>query len=101
MRLVGVILAMGIGIYALRIAGMTLCHLVVPPLWERALRFVPIALLSALVVSSLSHQSEQRTFRVIAAAVAGWAAHHTGRMWACILSGMAVYWLLCYVWGQA
>jgi len=30
---------------------------------------------------------------------AAFVAHRTGKMWACILGGMAVYWLLWWIGG--
>lgn len=100
MSLVWGIVAMGIGVFTLRIAGMLLCHLAIPPAWERALRFVPTALLSALMVSSFSAQHDRGVIPLVAIVAAGWVAHLTGRMWACIVSGMMLYWLLRYLWGQ-
>lgn len=86
------ILAMGIGVYALRLSGMALPDVAVPATWRRALASVPVAVLAALVVSSLASQMDWT--RLVAAAGAGFIARWTGRMWACILSGMALYYLL-------
>jgi branched-subunit amino acid transport protein len=94
MSTVWLILGMGAGVYALRLAGLALPDVAVPPAWEQALRFVPIALLTALVVSSLTGPAGGGTARLVAAAGAGLVARRTGKMWACILSGMALYWLL-------
>ena len=88
------ILGMGAGVYALRLAGLALPDVTVPPTWERALGFVPIALLTALVVSSLAGPSGGEPARLVAAGGAALVARRTGKMWACILSGMALYWLL-------
>ena len=94
MSAVWLILGMGAGVYALRLAGLVSRDLAVPPAWERALGFVPVALLSALVVSSLSGQADDGATRLVAALGAALVARRTGRMWACILSGMVLYWLL-------
>ena len=89
------ILGMGLGMYALRLGGMVLRDVTVPPAWERALRFVPVALLTALVlVSILGRSGDERTFRLIGAAGGALVAWRMGKMWACILAGMAVYWAL-------
>jgi branched-subunit amino acid transport protein len=88
------ILAMGAGVYALRLVGLVLRDVALPPLWERALRFVPIALLTGLVVVGLTGQVSAEPSRLIAVAGAAFVAHRTGKMWACILGGMVVYWLL-------
>lgn len=88
------ILAMGTGLYALRLAGLVLPDATVPPAWERASRFVPVALLTALVVSSLVGQLVDRgAMRLAAAVAAALVARRTGQMWACIASGLALYWL--------
>jgi branched-subunit amino acid transport protein len=52
------VLAMGAGVFALRLAGLVLPSRSVPAAWDRALAFVPIALLAALVVASLSGGSD-------------------------------------------
>lgn len=93
MSAVWLILAMGAGVYALRLVGLVLRDVTVPPTGERALGFVPVAVLTALIVSSLMNQADGGLARVVAAAGAGLVAHRTGRMWACIASGMALYWL--------
>jgi len=88
------ILGMAAGVYALRLAGLAVPRVAMPSLWERALEFVPVALLSALVVSLLSRPADGIATRLVAAAGAALIARRTGRMWACIVSGMAFYWLL-------
>lgn len=88
---------MGVGVYALRLAGLALPKAAIPPDWERALRFVPVALLTSLVILSLSSQSDGSPVRALAAAGAALVAYRTGKMWACILSGMTLYWLLSLV----
>ena len=94
MNVVWAILGMGAGVYALRLAGLALPDVTMPPTWERALRFVPIALLTALVVSSLAGPAGGEPARLVAAGCAALVARRTGKMWTCILSGMALYWLL-------
>lgn len=93
------ILGMGAGVYALRLAGLALRDVVLPPVWERALRFVPVALLTGLVVVGLTGQVSAEPIRLIAVAGAAFVAHCTGKMWACILGGMVVYWLLGWLSG--
>jgi branched-subunit amino acid transport protein len=91
------ILAMGAGVYALRLSGLVLRDIRIPPAWERGLGHVPVALLTALVVASLTAQSDGSPVRLIAAAGAAVVARLTGQMWACILAGMAVYWALSLI----
>ncbi len=90
----GAILAMGAGVYALRLAGLLLPARAVPAEWDRALRLVPIAVLTALVVTSLGGRGGDGMARVVAAVGAGLVAYRTRQMWACIVSGIALYWLL-------
>lgn len=87
------IVAMAAGVYALRLAGLLLPRRAVPPGAQQALRFLPVALLGALVVATLSGRSYDPTawVAVVGAGLVGWA---TRRMWACILSGIAIFWLL-------
>ena len=94
MTTIWLILLMGAGVYALRLAGLVLRDVSVPPAWERAFAFVPVALLTALVVSSLAGAPEGGGARLVAAAGAALVARWTGQMWACILSGMVIYWLV-------
>ena len=95
MNTVWTILGLGTGMYALRLGGMVLRDVTVPPAWERALRFVPVALLTALVlVSILGKPGAERDFRLLGAVGGALVARWTGKMWACILAGMGVYGLL-------
>ena len=91
------ILAMGVGVYALRLAGLALPNVAVPTAWEEALRFVPVALLTSLIVLSLSSQTDESAIRFVAAVGAALVAYRTRRMWACILAGMVLYWILSLV----
>jgi branched-subunit amino acid transport protein len=91
------ILGMGVGVYALRLAGLIFRDIALPAAWERALRFVPVALLTGLVVVGLNGQVTVEPFRLIAVAGAAYAAYRTKKMWACILAGMVVYWLLAWL----
>jgi branched-subunit amino acid transport protein len=88
---------MGAGVYALRLAGLVLREITLPAVWDRALRFVPVALLTGLVVVGLNGQVSAEPFRLIAVAGAAYAAYRTKKMWACILVGMAAYWLLAWL----
>jgi branched-subunit amino acid transport protein len=85
---------MGAALYLLRLSGLALPELALPPAWERGLSFLPIALLTALVVSSLTRPGDVSVARLVAAAGAVGVARVSGRMWACILGGLALYWLL-------
>lgn len=88
------VLAMAAAVYALRVSGFLLAGATIPPGWERALGFLPVAVLTALVVSTLSGPAEGGAARLAAAGGAALIQRLTGRMWACILGGLALYWLL-------
>ena len=91
------ILAMGAGVYFLRVVGLTLQELTLPPATDRALRCVPVALLTGLVVVGLTGQVAAEPSRLLAVAGAALVAYRTGKMWACILGGMVVYWLTTWL----
>ncbi len=91
------ILAMGLGVYALRLVGLVLHDVTLPAGSARALQFVPVALLTGLVVVGLNGQVTAEPIRLIAVAGAALVTYRTGKMWACILSGMAVYGLLWWL----
>ena len=88
------ILAMAVGVYALRMTGLMLREVTIPVAWERGLRFVPVAMLTALVVTSLTGRGEGRTAGLVAAVIAALVARWTERMWLCIVTGIGVYGVL-------
>ena len=91
------VLAMGAGVFALRLAGLVLPSRSVPATWDRAFAFVPIALLTALVVASLGGGSDEVGLRLVAAGGGALAAYRTRQMWACIVTGLLLYALLALV----
>lgn len=94
------ILGMASGVYAMRLAGFLLADIAAAPGLEAALRYVPIAMLAALCVSTFTGSAGDGTVRMIAALGAGFVMRVTGRAWACILTGMALYWLLGWLHQQ-
>ena len=88
------IVGMALGVYGLRVAGFVLADLPLPATLERALHFVPLAMLTALCVTTLLGHGEASPTRLVAAGGAALVAWFTRRTWACIVSGMAFYWLL-------
>ena len=76
---------------------MTLQELTLPPSTDRALRCVPVALLTGLVVVGLTGQVTAEPSRLLAVATAALVAYRTGKMWACILGGMVAYWVTAWV----
>ena len=87
------IVGMAVGLYGLRLAGFVLAELPLPATTERALRFVPLAVLTALCVATLPGHADDGATRLAAAAGAALIMVRTGRLWACILGGLALYWL--------
>jgi branched-subunit amino acid transport protein len=53
-----------------------------------------VAMISALVATLLTGQVAADPIRLVAAGGAAVIAARTRRLWACILGGMALYWLL-------
>ncbi len=94
MTAVWAILAMAVALYLLRISGFVLADVDVPEVWTRSLRFVPIATLTALIVSSVAARPDEASVRVLAAVGAAVVVWRTKRMWLCIVAGMGFYWLL-------
>lgn len=90
---VGLIVTMGAGVYLLRLTGLALPAVSIPPDWERALRFLPVSLVSALVVISLTGNGRAGWEGIVAVAIGATIVHRTGKMWACIAGGLAANWL--------
>jgi branched-subunit amino acid transport protein len=94
--LIGVI---GIGTWVLRISFLALLGRVdqVPPTVARILRFIPAAVLAALVLPALTHATGEfdlTTDRFAAGLVAGLVAWRTRNVLATIAVGMGCLWLL-------
>jgi branched-subunit amino acid transport protein len=88
------IIGMAVGVYAVRLSGFALAETSLPRGLERALTFVPVAMLAALSVSTLIATPAEVPIRLVAAIGAGFVVWRTRKSWACILVGMALYWLL-------
>jgi branched-subunit amino acid transport protein len=93
------VLALSLGTFGLRLSGLALRDVRIPESWERAWRFVPLALLSALVMTSIHDRPAGEVgVRGVALIVAAAVTYRTRRMWVCIVSGMLVYLLLGVIW---
>ena len=88
------ILGMAAGVYAIRLGGFVLADTALPLGLERALTFVPVAMLAALCASTLVISTSELPIRLIAAIGGGLVMRVTNKAWACIVSGMLLYWLL-------
>jgi branched-subunit amino acid transport protein len=100
----GVILAIGVVTYAIRLSFIALFGRVddIPPLVEQALTYVPAAVLAALVVPALV--TVQPTLagtlgqdRLLAGLVAAGVAWRTENVFATIAVGMGALWFLRFV----
>lgn len=87
------IAGMALGVYGIRLAGFMLAELPLPVTLEHALRFVPLAMLAALCVATLPGHAGDSPARIAAAGGAALIARVSKRAWACILGGMALYWV--------
>lgn len=88
------ILGMTVGLYLLRLSGFLLADITLPESWARTFHFVPIATLTALIVTSVAARPDQSVARILAALGAAVVVWRTRRMWLCIVAGMGFYWLL-------
>jgi branched-subunit amino acid transport protein len=95
-----IMIGLGIGTFIIRVSFIALFgKWEIPPLWQRALRFVPVSVLFPLVVPQFltnNNTIDLSLFnpRLIAGLVAGLVAWRTKNVVITILSGMVVLWLL-------
>lgn len=87
------ILTLAVLIYLTRIAGLILGARQAPAVIARALHYVPIAAFAALIVPGLAMPGELAP-RLAAAVGSGVVALRFGKLWAALLVGMGVYWVL-------
>jgi branched-subunit amino acid transport protein len=76
-----------------------------PPLMQRALRFVPAAVLPALIVPSIAFAGEAGPWpglngRILAAVIAVIVAWRSRNVLLTIVAGMLALWLQQYLFGQ-
>lgn len=89
------VLALAFGMFGPRASGLALGNLRIPASWELAWRFVPIALLSALIVVSLNgRETNEVGIRALALVCAGVVTIKFRQLWVCIVSGMSLYLVL-------
>lgn len=101
-----IVLAASVGTYAVRLSFIALFGRLseIPPRVERALRFVPAAVLTALVVPRLVYLDGSLALavgntRLVAGALAALVAWRTEDMTATIAVGMAALWALEWLAG--
>lgn len=95
-----IIAAMGLVTYALRFSMIALAGRVeLPPLLKRGLRFVPPAVLSAIILPELLYPGGAFTLtltniRLLAGVLATLVAWRTRNVLLTIAAGMAAFWIL-------
>lgn len=104
LKLWAVILAVGALNYLSRLSFIALfARRSMPPLLARALRYVPPAMLAALIVPMVvdwkGATADFATPHVIAALLAAAVAYHTRSTLKTLGSGMAALWTLQWIWG--
>ncbi len=94
------VIAMGTGVYALRLTGFALPVSALPERWKRALQALPVALLAALVASSRAGFASGDPARMLALIAGGYVAWRFQRIWLVIVVAMAVFWSIRWTgWG--
>ena len=95
-----VLIAMGLTTYALRVSLIGVLHrLALPPLVTRALRFVPPAVLSAIILPNVLAPADHldltlRNPRLLAGLLAALVAWRTRSVILTVLLGLAALWLM-------
>lgn len=93
MSVLPVLLLMWAVTYPMRLLGLSLGHVTLPPFWLNFLKFVPVSVFAALVVPDVLGSPEWPR-RVPAALVAAALMWRTKNLGAGIIGGFAAYWLL-------
>jgi branched-subunit amino acid transport protein len=87
------VLGMLVVTYGSRLAGMLLTS-PLPPFWTRFVRFVPIAVFTALIIPNLEGTQGEGLPRILGAALCGFLAWRTKQLWIGLFAGMLSFWLL-------
>lgn len=89
MTLLG-ILVMAATLFLLRISGFLLADAKIPDAFERALRFTPIATLTAVTVAILMRSTALDPIGLTALSAGALAAWKVRQLWLCIVVGIGV-----------
>ncbi len=87
------VLGMLVVTFGSRLAGMFLTK-PLPAFWNRFVRFVPIAVFTALITPSLEGTRGEGLPRLLAAIFCGFLAWRTKQLWIGLFVGMLGFWLL-------
>ena len=91
------ILAVAAVTYLTRVTGFALGDRTMPPAVDRFLAYVPVASFAALAIPGVADGAGTLPARVIGAALATLVVLRFGQLWACLLAGMAGFWVVGYV----
>jgi branched-subunit amino acid transport protein len=80
-----------------RLGGLGLGDRAVPDALQRFLGYVPIAAFAALVTPGLGGGGNDQVPRLLAAGAAAVVVLRFRRLWACLATGMAVFWLTRWI----
>jgi branched-subunit amino acid transport protein len=95
-----IMILLGLLTFATRLSFITLLERIkLPVAFQRALRFVPIAVLSAIIAPELGYSNNMLAIsptnpRLLAGIVAALVAYWTKNVVWTLLAGMAVFWIL-------
>jgi branched-subunit amino acid transport protein len=80
--------------YLTRVSGFLIGRRAIPPVLDRFLSYVPVAVFAALVVPNVSPSGQNVPARVVAVILAALVAYRVRYLWASIGAGMAIFWLI-------
>lgn len=88
------IVLMGVVTFVPRWLGLRLSGRAVPPFWLRFFNFVPLAVFPALIAPEVAGAGDETGIRLVALAAAALVLLRFRALWAGLLGGMAVFWIL-------
>jgi len=90
----GLIVAVALATYGTRIVGFALGQRRLPAIVDRFLGYVPVAMFAALIAPDLGLGGEQWAARLLGVAASALAVWRTRQLWAGLVVGMAVFWIV-------
>lgn len=90
----GFILAAAVATYLTRLGGFGLGGRELPPVLERFLAYVPVAVFAALIAPGLAAGDGPWAARAVGVVAAAIVVRRTRQLWAGLAAGMAVVWLV-------
>jgi branched-subunit amino acid transport protein len=88
------IVSVAVVTYLTRVAGFSLGQRTIPPAIDRFLTWVPVASFAALAVPGIADGGGTLPARIVGALLATAIALRFGALWACLLAGMAGFWVV-------